>query len=70
MMAAAAVTGYSVYSKTNVSDLLNANVEALTAGESSTMWQDMAYCDGSIRLVCTCRSLAYYCSSYYCIVGC
>lgn len=30
MMAAAAVTGYSTYSKTNVSDLLSANVEALT----------------------------------------
>ena len=34
-MAAAAVTGFSVYNKTNVSDLLNANVEALARDESS-----------------------------------
>ena len=35
LLAAAAVTGYSAYSKTNVSDLLNANVEALAQDESS-----------------------------------
>lgn len=38
LMAAAAVTGYSAYSKSNVSDLLNANVEALARGESVTTW--------------------------------
>lgn len=34
LMAAVAVTGYSAYNKTNVSDLLSANVEALTRGEN------------------------------------
>lgn len=34
LMAAAAVTGYSAYSKSNVPDLLSANVEALAQGES------------------------------------
>ena len=33
LMAAAAVTGYSVYNKTKVSDLLSANVEALARWE-------------------------------------
>ncbi|MBS4764963.1 hypothetical protein KG007_01920 [Alistipes sp. kh20] len=33
LMAAVAVTGYSAYSKTNVSDLLSANVEALAMFE-------------------------------------
>lgn len=70
LMAAAAVTGYSAYSKSNVSDLLSANVEALTRGESSTLWQDMAYCQGAIRLVCTCDPLAYGCSTAYCIINC
>ena len=36
LMAAAAVTGYSAYSKSNVSDLLCANVEALTQYESTS----------------------------------
>lgn len=40
-MAAAAVTGFSVYNKTNVSDLLNANVEALASGEGGSV-----YCPG------------------------
>lgn len=35
LMAAAAVTGYSVYNKTNVSDLLNSNVEALAFDETT-----------------------------------
>lgn len=34
LLAAAAVTGYSAYSKSNVTDLLSANVEALARGES------------------------------------
>lgn len=33
LLAAAAVTGSTAYSKTNVSELLNANVEALARGE-------------------------------------
>lgn len=33
LMAAAAVTGYSVYSKSNVPDLLSANIEALADNE-------------------------------------
>ena len=48
LMAAAAVTGFSVYNKTNVSDLLNANVEALASGETHTTWQ----CDGSSKPKC------------------
>lgn len=67
LLAAAAVTGFSAYNKTNVPDLLSANVEALAKDESSTLWQDMAYCQGSIRLVCTCDPLAYGCSTAYCI---
>ena len=35
LLAAAAVTGYSASSKTNVSDLLNANVEALAQNEGT-----------------------------------
>lgn len=35
LMAAAVVTGYSVYNKTNVPDLFNANVEALASGEGN-----------------------------------
>jgi len=34
LMAAAAVTGFSVYNKTNVPDLLSTNVEALANDES------------------------------------
>lgn len=40
LMAAAAVTGYSVYNKTNVSDLLNANVEALAHDESDCNYRN------------------------------
>nr|WP_195458332.1 NVEALA domain-containing protein [Alistipes sp. D31t1_170403_E11] len=72
LMAAAAVTGFSVYNKTNVSDLLNANVEALASGESSTLWQDTGRCPGllGIYLKCVRCSLAYYCSEAYCITDC
>lgn len=51
-MAAAAVTGYSAYSKTNVSDLLNANVEALAHDETDrdgALWSNGSgtrYCCG------------------------
>lgn len=34
LMAAAAVTGFSAYNKTNVPDLLSSNVEALAHGEN------------------------------------
>ena len=33
LLAAAAVTGFAAYEKSNVSDLLDANVEALATGE-------------------------------------
>ena len=33
LLAAAAVTGFAAYDKSNVSDLLDANVEALATGE-------------------------------------
>lgn len=33
LLTAAAVTGFSAYNKTDASDLLNANVEALARGE-------------------------------------
>ena len=46
LVAAAVVTGYSAYSKSNVSDLLSANVEALTRGESGDKAED-CYKDGT-----------------------
>ena len=36
LLAAAAVTGFAAYEKSNVSDLLNANVEALGRSEIET----------------------------------
>ena len=48
LLAAAAVTGYSAYSRSNVPDLLSANVEALARGETHTTWQ----CDGSSKTKC------------------
>lgn len=36
LMAAAAVTGFSAYNKTNVPDLLSSNVEALAQYESTS----------------------------------
>lgn len=52
LLAAAAVTRYSVYNKTNVSELLNANVNALASGEGPTvrkhcglLWGDGCYAD-------------------------
>lgn len=53
MMAAAAVTGYSAYSKTDMSNLLTANVEALASGESGkTCWKTITTKDGSQVLYC------------------
>lgn len=49
LMAAAAVTRFSAYNKTNVSDLLSANVEALARGEGGD------HCTGPKRnKVCKC----------------
>ena len=49
LMATAAVTGYSAYSKTNVSNPLSANVEALAVDETETTW----ICDGSSKVKCS-----------------
>lgn len=51
MMAAAAVTGFSAYNKSNMSDLLDANVEALARGEvtDGALWSNVSgtrYCCG------------------------
>lgn len=37
LLAAAAVTGFSAYNKTNVPDLLSANVEALAQNEGTNV---------------------------------
>lgn len=48
LMAAAVVTGFSAYNKTNVLNVLSANVEALANDESHTTWA----CDGSSKTRC------------------
>lgn len=48
LMAAAVVTGFSAYNKTNVLNVLSANVEALANDESHTTWA----CDGSSKMRC------------------
>ena len=54
LLAAAAVTGYSASSKSNVSELLNANVEALARGESGgeTCYNTITIQEGVRTLYC------------------
>lgn len=74
LMAAVAVTGYSAYSKSNVSDLLSANVEALARGEGDqTMWATLTYlCPGTgMQWACSCEQVSTTrCRSAACIIDC
>ena len=55
LLAAAAVTGFSAYEESNISDLLNANVEALADNETySRAYAVGGYCE-------TCHSNANIC---------
>ena len=53
LLAAAAVTGFAAYEKSNVSDLLNANVEALARNETVqnayTVWVICGKCNMEIE---------------------
>ena len=52
LFAVAAVTGFSVYEQSNVSDLLNANVEALARDEIDPDCPNGCWADGG---GCWCR---------------
>ena len=57
LLAAAAVTGFAAYDKSNVSDLLDANVEALARNEDpiSCIWGWFEYDEnGEIYRCCGC----------------
>ena len=53
LLAAAAVTGFAAYEKSNVSDLLNSNVEALARNETVqnayTVWVVCGKCNMEIE---------------------
>ena len=69
-MSAVAV-GFEVNSNSNMTDLMSANLEALTDTEYNgvRVYQTMAWCYGEMRLACTTKQYAYDCMEGYCVVN-
>ncbi len=52
LLAAAAVTGFSAYEESNISDLLDANVEALARGEGARCTGPKGRDEGGSEIYC------------------
>ena len=70
IMSAVAV-GFGVNSNSKMTDLMSANLEALTDTEYNgvRVYQTMARCYGEMRLACTTKQYADDCMEGYCVVN-
>lgn len=70
IMSAVAV-GFSANTNNNMTDLMSANLEALTDTEHNgvRVYQTMAWCYGEMRLACTTKQYADDCMEGYCVVN-
>ena len=71
VVSAAAVIGVKAYNYYSMTELMKANLEALSVTEVNgvPIYQTMAKCNGVMMLACITVKYAYDCAEAYCIVN-